>query len=296
MRQLKISAQITARESVAFTKYLQEVGNIPLLTREEELTLPEKIKNGDQKAKDRFVNGNLRFVISVAKQYQGSAGKEHLDDLVNAGNMGLIEAVERFDTTLGFKFISYAVWWIRQSIMEYLAETSRSIRLPANKVGLINKVKTMTSQLEQKLSRTPTSDEIAIALSEKYDALTMEEDDIQDILNIGIPVSSLDALMGEDSETSLLDFIESGGFEDIEKAIKNKDVVIVLEKLLKQKLSEREQEVLIQSFGLFGNKIKTLEEISGDLKLSRERIRQIRIIAIRKLKHTSATKKVKEYM
>ena len=281
MRQLKISAQITARESVAFTKYLQEVGNIPLLTREEELTLPEKIKNGDQKAKDRFVNGNLRFVISVAKQYQGSAGKEHLDDLVNAGNMGLIEAVERFDTTLGFKFISYAVWWIRQSIMEYLAETSRSIRLPANKVGLINKVKTMTSQLEQKLSRTPTSDEIAIALSEKYDALTMEEDDIQDILNIGIPVSSLDALMGEDSETSLLDFIESGGFEDIEKAIKNKDVVIVLEKLLKQKLSEREQEVLIQSFGLFGNKIKTLEEISGDLKLSRERIRQIRIIAIR---------------
>lgn len=296
MRQLKISAQITARESVAFTKYLQEVGNIPLLTREEELTLPEKIKNGDQKAKDRFVNGNLRFVISVAKQYQGSAGKESLDDLVNAGNMGLIEAVERFDTTLGYKFISYAVWWIRQSIMEYLAETSRSIRLPANKVGLINKVKTMTSELEQKLSRTPTPDEIAIALSEKYDTLTMEEDDIQNILNIGTPVTSLDAFTSEESESSLLDFIESDGFEDIEKVIKNKDLVIVLEKLLKQKLSEREQEVIIQSFGLFGNKIKTLEEISGDLKLSRERIRQIRIIAIRKLKNTSATKKVKEYM
>ena len=140
MRQLKISAQITTRESIAFSKYLQEVGNIPLLTREEELTLPEKIKTGDQKAKDRFINGNLRFVISVAKQYQGNAGGEHLDDLVNAGNMGLIEAVERFDVSRGFKFISYAVWWIRQSIMEYLAETSRSIRLPANKVVLINKI------------------------------------------------------------------------------------------------------------------------------------------------------------
>lgn len=296
MRQLKITQQITTRETIALQKYLQEVSAIPLLSKEEEMELPKKIKEGDHQALQRFVNGNLRFVISVAKQYQGSG--ERLDDLINAGNEGLIVAAQRFDTTRGFKFISYGVWWIRQSIMQHLTENAKGIRLPANKLAFVNKIRNATSFLEQTLNRTPTPEEIGEELFKRdlKKGAKLDSSDIEHLLLVNSPVSSLDMKMSEDSESTLGDLLSSEGLDDLNSSIKQQDLEIMLSRLIDKRLSLREKEVIIMSFGLFGESAKTLEEIGSRFDLTRERARQIREKAIRKLKHTNSTQRIKEYI
>lgn len=294
MRQLKITQQITSRETISLAKYLQEISSIPLLTPEEEIALPVLIQQGDQKALKRFVEGNLRFVISVAKQYQGSSG-ERLDDLINAGNEGLIKAAKRFDTSRGFKFISYAVWWIRQSIMEHLTENGKSIRLPSNKVGVINKIKNISSALEQEFQRTPTPEEISERLSEKTKQVFTPED-VEALLNINNAPTSLDTKVGEDSEGTLLDLIPTEGLESIGVFLKNQDLQFVIKKALDKRLTPREKEVIILFFGLFGEQPRLLEEIGDRLDLTRERVRQIKEKALRKLKHYSGRQEMQEYI
>lgn len=292
MRQLKITKSITHRDSFSLNKYLSDISTIPLLTQDEEQSLPSKIQEGDQIALKRFVEGNLRFVISVAKQYQGSG--ERLEDLINAGNEGLIVAVKRFDTSRGFKFISYGVWWIRQSIMQYITENAKSIRLPANKVAILNKIKSANSMLEQKLFRTPTSEEIAEYLAEKGNDITSEDVDI--LFKISIPVSSLDLKLSDDSDSSLADLIPSNGLSEMLAEINKEDTYKVIKKLFAKKLSPKEREILIMFFGLFGNQSKTLEEIGDSLDLTRERVRQIKEKALTKLKNGGAKLELKEYL
>ena len=292
MRQLKITKTITHRDSLSLNKYLGEVGSIPLLSQEEEQTLPLKIQEGDEVALKRFVEGNLRFVISVAKQYQGSG--VHLDDLVNAGNEGLIIAAKRFDISRGFKFISYGVWWIRQSIMQYLTENSKSIRLPANKVGFLNKIKGATSMLEQKLYRTPTPDEIAIYLSENGTDTSSE--DVENMVSVGLPVSSLDLKFSEDNEGSLVDLIASNGLDEMFIEMNKSDINHVINKIFNKKLSPKEKQIIAMLFGLSGVPQKNLEEIGVYFDLTRERVRQIKEKAIKKLKNGHAKLELKEYL
>lgn len=325
MRQLKITQQITSRETVSLNKYLQDIGSIPLLTAEEERTLPAKIQEGDERATKRFIEGNLRFVISVAKQYQGKG--ELLDDLVSAGNEGLITAAKRFDSSRGFKFISYAVWWIRQSIMQYLTENNKSIRLPGNKVQLVNKIRTVTSDLEQRLHRTPTIDEISEELfkraqksslgtteldsdidvndlvpdaatsrrkKKKSDKLSVEE--IQHIMNANQNVSSLDVKLSEESESTLLDLLVFDGMDDVGHTLKQKDLQATIMKVLNKRLTPREKDTIIHSFGLYGNEPITLEEIGAKFDLTRERVRQIKEKALRKLKFSTASQEMKDYI
>lgn len=302
MRQLKISQQITMRESISLVKYLNEISLIPLLTKEEEQELPALIQAGDEKAFNRFVNGNLRFVISVAKQYQGSGG-DRLDDLINAGNEGLMIAARKFDTTKGFKFISYAVWWIRQSIMQHLTENVKIIRLPSNKVAIVNKIKNITSSLEQKLQRTPTVEEIGDEMmkiekikAQKADRSETKFDinDIDEIIAISSPISSLDMKVGEDSDASLVDLIVADGIEDIRQKLNQQDLELVLRNILTKKLTQREREIIISNFGLFGLAQKNLEEIGFEQDLTKERVRQIREKALRKL--TFKSHMLKEYI
>jgi RNA polymerase primary sigma factor len=300
MRQLKITQQITTRESLSLNKYLQEVSSLPLLSMDEEISLSKDIKNGDEKALKKFVEANLRFVISVAKQYQGSG--ERLDYLISAGNEGLIIAAKRFDQSRGFKFISYAVWWIRQSIMQYLSENGKPIRLPANKISAINKIKNVTSQLEQKLHRSPTTEEIGQALIEddikrnKKTVAKFDDVDIEHLIAANSSLTSLDAKVNEDSEISLVDLIQSEGMFDINDFLKQEDLQQVLKTLLEKRLTLRERDVIIHSFGLFGNNAQTLEEIGRKFELTRERVRQIREKSIRKLKFHSSAKQIKEYI
>jgi RNA polymerase primary sigma factor len=300
MRQLKIAKQITSRETISLSKYLQEVSTISLLTQEEEDTLPGLIKQGDERALKRFVEGNLRFVISVAKQYQGSG--ERLDDLINAGNEGLIIAAKRFDTSRGFKFISYGVWWIRQSIMQYLTEHNKAIRLPANKIATVNKIKNVTSQLEQRFQRTPTTEEIGIELieqdlkKEKKTSLKINPADIEDILAASSPLSSLDMKIGEDSESTLIDLIIGEGMEDINATLKQEDLQTSIKRVIGKRLTTRERDVVVLYFGLFGEPQKSLEEIGLQFDLTRERVRQIKEKAIRRLKTSSSTKEIQEYL
>ena len=296
MRQLKISKQITARETIAMSKYLQEISSIPLLTQEEEISLSAKIQEGDRAALNRFVEGNLRFVISVAKQYPATG--EQLNDLINAGNEGLIVAAKRFDPSKGFKFISYAVWWIRQSIMQYFLENSKGIRLPSNKVVIANKIRAVTSSLEQTLERAPTFEEIGEELLRRDEKknLNLDTSDIEQILIANSPLSSLDMKLGEDSESTLIDLIISEGIDDVNSTLHGQDLQYVLKKVLNKKVSPRERDVLIMSFGLFGETQKTLEEIGVKFELTRERVRQIREKAFKKLKHGNTYKEVKEYV
>mgnify|MGYP000919389059 FL=1 len=286
MRQLKITKQVTNRETASLDKYLQEIGRVELITAEEEVELAQKIKAGDERALDKLTKANLRFVVSVSKQYQNQGLT--LPDLINEGNLGLIKAAKRFDETRGFKFISYAVWWIRQSILQALAEQSRIVRLPLNKIGSINKINKAYAVLEQKFERPPTPEEI----SELVELSITEVK--QSLKNTGRHIS-MDAPLIEGEDSSLYDVM---GSEDSP----NPDADLMLESLREEirraldTLTPREADVVSSYFGLNGGYAMTLEEIGEKFDLTRERVRQIKEKAIRRLKQTSRSKILKTYL
>ena len=298
MRQLKITKQITNRDTESFNKYLAEVSGIPMLTPEEESDLAKKGQAGDKDALDTLVKSNLRFVISVAKQYSGQAP---LADLVQEGNAGLIIAAEKFDESKGFKFISYAVWWIRQSIMQFIAENQRSVRLPVNKLGAIHRINQASTDLEQEFQRTPTAEEISDYLMElesvklNGDPSKYEADKVKGLLENNQRTSSLDAPMTSDDDAgTMLDLIESDNDFDIKNVMNNKDLRIELERVL-DRVSYREKETLILYYGLFGREQKSLEEIGEMFELTRERVRQIKEKGLRRLRHRALKTNLQEY-
>ena len=286
MRQLKITKSITNRESQSLDKYLQEISKESLITAEEEVELAQRIKEGDDIALEKLIKSNLRFVISVAKQYQNQGLT--LPDLINEGNLGLIKAAQRFDETRGFKFISYAVWWIRQSILQALAEQSRIVRLPLNQVGSLNKLNKTFSRLEQKYERAPSEHELA-------DELEITNTKVTDTMRVGGRHVSVDAPFQEGEDNSLLDVLINS---DSPKA----DTELMLESLQEEikrslsTLSEREREVVILFFGIGMKHGLTLEEIGTKFDLTRERVRQIKEKAIRRLRQTSRSKLLKTYL
>lgn len=286
MRQLKISKSITNREAQSLDKYLQEIGKEELITAEEEVVLAKKIRAGDQDALEKLTKANLRFVVSVAKQYQNQGLS--LPDLINEGNLGLIKAATRFDETRGFKFISYAVWWIRQSILQALAEQSRIVRLPLNQVGSLNKINKAFSKLEQEFERTPTVEELAKVLE-------IPEDKISDTIRVSGRHVSMDAPFVEGEDNNLLDVLVNN---DVPKT----DSSLMTESLQKEigrslaTLTERESDVIRLYFGLGIPHGLTLEEIGAKFDLTRERVRQIKEKAIRRLRHTSRSKLLKTYL
>jgi len=288
MRQLKITQQITNRETASLDKYLTEIGREELITAEQEVELAKRIKQGDQQALAKLVRANLRFVVSVSKQYQNQGLS--LPDLINEGNLGLIKAAKRFDETRGFKFISYAVWWIRQSILQSLAEQARIVRLPLNKIGNINKINRAYAQLEQVHEREPTVDEIATELE-------MAEGDIsQNIKNNRRHVSMDAPLLGsEDDERNMYDTLSDDNEHNPEMSLLNESLRREIERSLAT-LSERESDVIRLYFGLTGKHPMTLEEIGEEFDLTRERVRQIKEKAIRRLRHTSRSKLLKAYL
>lgn len=288
MRQLKITKQVTNRETASLDKYLQEIGKVDLITAEEEVELARKIKAGDQAALEKLTKANLRFVVSVSKQYQNQGLS--LPDLINEGNLGLIKAAQRFDETRGFKFISYAVWWIRQSILQALAEQSRIVRLPLNKIGSINKINKTFSKLEQEFEREPSADEIA-------QMLDISEQDVKDSMkNTGRHVS-MDAPLatGDDNAGSMYDVMEADDSPSPENGLLNESLRKEIERAL-HTLTSREADVVRLYFGLNGEHAMTLEEIGEKFDLTRERVRQIKEKAIRRLKHTSRSKILKTYL
>ncbi|MBX2966795.1 MAG: RNA polymerase sigma factor RpoD/SigA [Cyclobacteriaceae bacterium] len=286
MRQLKISKQITNRESQSLDKYLQEIGKVDLLTPDEEVELAKRIKEGDQVALEKLTKANLRFVVSVAKQYQNQGLS--LGDLINEGNLGLIKAAQRFDETRGFKFISYAVWWIRQSILQALAEQSRIVRLPLNRVGSLNKISRTFSELEQKYEREPSPDELA----EVLDVTTAE---VVDTMKISGRHVSMDAPFAQGEENSLLDVLENDSEETPDSGLMNDSLRREVQRALST-LTQREADVVTRYFGLNGEHALTLEEIGEMFNLTRERVRQIKEKAIRRLRHTSRSKALKPYL
>lgn len=273
MRQLKIVKSITNRESASLDKYLQEIGREDLITVEEEVELAQRIRQGDEKALDKLTRANLRFVVSVAKQYQNQGLS--LPDLINEGNLGLIKAAQKFDETRGFKFISYAVWWIRQSILQALAEQSRIVRLPLNQVGTLNKITKALSKFEQENERRPTAEELA-------DSLDVPVDKIADTLKVSGRSISVDAPFVEGEENSLLDVLSNEDSPMADAALNQESLRREVERALKQ-LHEREREILKMFFGI-GCQEMTLEEIGAKFELTRERVRQIKEKAIRRLK------------
>lgn len=286
MRQLKISKQITNRESQSLDKYLQEIGKVDLLTPDEEVELAKRIKEGDQIALEKLTKANLRFVVSVAKQYQNQGLS--LGDLINEGNLGLIKAAQRFDETRGFKFISYAVWWIRQSILQALAEQSRIVRLPLNRVGSLNKISKTFSELEQKYEREPSPEELA----EVLDVTTAE---VVDTMKISGRHVSMDAPFVQGEENSLLDVLENDSEETPDSGLMNDSLRKEVQRALST-LTQREADVITLYFGLNGEHAMTLEEIGEKFSLTRERVRQIKEKAIRRLRHTSRSKALKPYL
>ena len=287
MRQLKISKQITNRESQSLDKYLQEIGKVELLTPDDEVELARRIKEGDQLALEKLTKANLRFVVSVAKQYQNQGLS--LGDLINEGNLGLIKAARRFDETRGFKFISYAVWWIRQSILQALAEQSRIVRLPLNRVGALNKIGKAFSKLEQEFEREPSPQEI----SEILDG--MSETEVQDTLKISGRHISMDAPLVQGEENRLLDVLENEEEPDPDSGLINESLSKEVERALST-LTQREAEVIRLYFGIGVEHSLTLEEIGEKFDLTRERVRQIKEKAIRRLRHTSQSKGLKAYL
>ncbi len=286
MRQLKITKQVTNRETASLDKYLQEIGKVDLITADDEVELAQKIKAGDKQALEKLVKSNLRFVVSVAKQYQNQGLS--LPDLINEGNLGLIKAAKRFDETRGFKFISYAVWWIRQSILQALAEQSRIVRLPLNKIGSINKINKMFAKLEQANERPPSAEELA-------EALDMSISDVKiSLKNAGRHIS-MDAPLIEGEESNLYDVLRSGESPSPEKTLLIESLRTEIERALTT-LTPREADVVKLYFGLNGNHLMTLEEIGETFDLTRERVRQIKEKAIRRLKHTSRSKILKSYL
>ena len=288
MRQLKITKQVTNRETASLDKYLQEIGRVDLITAEEEVELARKIKEGDQLALEKLVKANLRFVVSVSKQYQNQGLT--LPDLINEGNLGLIKAAQRFDETRGFKFISYAVWWIRQSILQALAEQSRIVRLPLNKIGSINKINKAFSLLEQEFERPPSAEELAELLE-----MTPEEVK-QSLKNSGRHVS-MDAPLkdGDDSSSNMYDVMTSNDSPGPDRGLMTESLRREIERSLST-LTAREADVIRLYFGLNGKHPMTLEEIGERFDLTRERVRQIKEKAIRRLKHTSRSKILKTYL
>ncbi|MFZ9981133.1 MAG: sigma-70 family RNA polymerase sigma factor [Cyclobacteriaceae bacterium] len=286
MRQLKISKQITNRESQSLDKYLQEIGKVDLLTPDEEVTLAKKIKEGDQIALEKLTKANLRFVVSVAKQYQNQGLT--LGDLINEGNLGLIKAAQRFDETRGFKFISYAVWWIRQSILQALAEQSRIVRLPLNRVGSLNKISKTFSELEQKYEREPSPDELA-------DVLKVTVAEVIDTMKISGRHVSMDAPFIQGEENSLLDVLENDGEDTPDQGLISDSLRKEVTRALGT-LTQREADVIALYFGLNGEHALTLEEIGEKFSLTRERVRQIKEKAIRRLRHTTRSKTLKPYL
>ncbi|KAB5486493.1 MULTISPECIES: sigma-70 family RNA polymerase sigma factor [Flavobacteriaceae] len=286
MRQLKITKQVTNRETASLDKYLQEIGKVDLITADEEVELAQRIKAGDQVALEKLTKANLRFVVSVAKQYQNQGLT--LPDLINEGNLGLIKAAQRFDETRGFKFISYAVWWIRQSILQALAEQSRIVRLPLNKIGSINKINKTFAFLEQAHERTPSAEEIAKELD-----MTVE-DVKQSLKNSGRHVS-MDAPLIDGEDSNLYDVLRSGESPNPDKELLHESLRTEIERAL-ETLTPREADVIRLYFGLAGQHSMTLEEIGETFDLTRERVRQIKEKAIRRLKHTSRSKILKTYL
>jgi RNA polymerase primary sigma factor len=288
MRQLKITKQVTNRETASLDKYLQEIGRVELISAEEEVELAIKIKAGDRAALERLTKANLRFVVSVSKQYQNQGLS--LPDLINEGNLGLIKAAERFDETRGFKFISYAVWWIRQSILQALAEQARIVRLPLNKIGTINKINRAFSELEQKFERPPSADELA----EYLDCSTEEVK--QSLANTGRHIS-MDAPLveGDESSSSMYDVLLNDSLPGPENELVAESLRKDIERSLST-LTQREGDVVRLYYGLNGKYPLTLEEIGERFDLTRERVRQIKEKAIRRLKHTSRSRMLKSYL
>jgi len=287
MRQLKIAKQVTSRETPSLEKYLQEIGRVALITPEEEVILAQKIRQGDQKALDKLTKANLRFVVSVSKQYQNQGLS--LPDLINEGNVGLIKAAQRFDETRGFKFISYAVWWIRQSILQALAEQSRIVRLPLNKVGTLNKIHKAYARLEQELEREPHFKEIAALLD-------MQEAEVKESLSNSSRHVSMDAPLVQDEDNNMYDVIRSDDSKDSpETGLIRESLRQEIDRVM-DTLSEREADVVRLYFGLDGKYQLTLEEIGQKFDLTRERVRQIKEKALRHLKQASRNKNLKAYL
>ena len=286
MRQLKITKQVTNRETASLDKYLQEIGKVDLITAEEEVELAQRIKAGDQIALEKLTKANLRFVVSVAKQYQNQGLT--LPDLINEGNLGLIKAAQRFDETRGFKFISYAVWWIRQSILQALAEQSRIVRLPLNKIGSINKINKTYAFLEQAHERAPSAEEIAKELD-------MTINDVKESLKNSGRHVSMDAPLVEGEDSNLYDVLRSGESPNPDKDLLHESLRTEIERAL-ETLTPREADVIRLYFGLGNQHPMTLEEIGETFDLTRERVRQIKEKAIRRLKHTSRSRILKTYL
>lgn len=283
---MKITKQYTTRESQSLDKYLQEIGKVDLLTPDEEIELAKKIKNGDQRALDQLVKANLRFVVSVAKQYQNQGLS--LGDLINEGNLGLIKAAKRFDETRGFKFISYGVWWIRQSILQALAEQSRIVRLPLNRVGQLNKISKAYSNLEQEYEREPSATELAKELD-------MDLTDVSDTLKISARHVSMDAPFATGDDNRLLDVLSNESQPSPDASLMSDSLKNEIERALST-LTEREAEVIKLYFGLNKEHSLTLEEIGEKFNLTRERVRQIKEKAIRRLRHASRSKNLRAYL
>ncbi len=286
MRQLKITKSITNRESASLDKYLQEIGREELITAEEEVVLAKKIKDGDQSALEKLTRANLRFVVSVAKQYQNQGLS--LPDLINEGNLGLIKAAKRFDETRGFKFISYAVWWIRQSILQALAEQSRIVRLPLNQVGSLNKINKAYSKLEQEFEREPSAEELA-------DILDLPIDKVSDTMKVSGRHVSMDAPFANGEESSLLDVLVNLDSPKADTGLMNESLSKEIDRALST-LTERERDVVKLFFGIGLNHGLTLEEIGDKFDLTRERVRQIKEKAIRRLRHSSRSKLLQQYL
>ena len=286
MRQLKITKSITNRESQSLDKYLQEIGREDLITAEQEVELAQRIKQGDQAALEKLTKANLRFVVSVAKQYQNQGLT--LPDLINEGNLGLIKAAQRFDETRGFKFISYAVWWIRQSVLQALAEQSRIVRLPLNQVGSLNKINKAFSKLEQEFERPPSAEELAKVLD-------LPEDKVKDSLKISGRHVSVDAPFTDGEDNSLLDVMVNNDSPKADIKLMHESLQREIERSLST-LSDRERDVIRLFFGIGMQHGLTLEEIGAKFDLTRERVRQIKEKAIRRLRQNSRSKLLKTYL
>ncbi len=285
MRQLKITKSITNRESASLDKYLQEIGKEDLITVEEEVELAQRIKKGDQEALEKLTKANLRFVVSVAKQYQNQGLS--LPDLINEGNLGLIKAAEKFDETRGFKFISYAVWWIRQSILQALAEQSRIVRLPLNQVGSLNKINKAFARFEQENERTPSPEELA-------NVLDLPKEKVSDTLRVSGRHVSVDAPFSDGEDNNLLDVLVNTDSPNADRGLINESLSTEVDRAL-ETLTERERDIIKYFFGI-GTSEMTLEEIGEKFDLTRERVRQIKEKAIRRLRHSSRSKLLKSYL
>lgn len=285
MRQLKISKSITNRESASLEKYLQEIGHQDLLTADEEVELAQQIKKGDRKALERLTKANLRFVVSVAKQYQNKGLS--LPDLINEGNLGLIKAAERYDETRGFKFISYAVWWIRQSILQAIAEQSRIVRLPLNQVGSVNRIARELNKFEQENERKPSVEEMA-------DRIDLPEEKIAEAMKINTHHVSMDAPFADGEDNSLLDFLPNTDSPSTDNVLDQESLRTEIGRVL-DVLNDREQKVIKAFFGI-GMQEMTLAEIGDKYNLTRERVRQIKEKAIRRLRYNTKSKTLKTYL